>query len=101
MKQLLQKNMLLVLLLLLAFGSSYAQVTTSSVQGSVQDTEGEVLIGATVKATHEPSGSVYGAVTNIDGRFNLPNLRVGGPYSIEVSYLGFESQIFTGIANFN
>jgi hypothetical protein len=97
MKQLLQKNFLLVLLLLLAFSKGYTQVTTSSVQGSVQDTEGEALIGATVRATHEPSGSVYGAVTNIDGRFNLPNLRVGGPYSIEVSYLGFESQVFTGI----
>lgn len=89
--------MLIVLLLFLAIGSSYGQVTTSSVQGAVFDTEGEALIGATVKATHEPSGSVYGAVTNVDGRFNLPNLRVGGPYSIEINYLGFESQLFSGI----
>tara|TARA_R110002111_G_scaffold171_2_gene2177 strand:- start:1306 stop:1539 length:234 start_codon:yes stop_codon:yes gene_type:complete len=77
--------MLVVLLLFLAIGSSYGQVTTSSVQGSVLDNDGEALIGATVKATHEPSGSVYGAVTNLDGRFNLPNLRVGGPYSIEIN----------------
>jgi len=97
MRQLLQKKMLVVLLMFLAVGSSYGQVTTSSVQGSVLDNEGEALIGATVKATHEPSGSVYGAVANVDGRFNLPNLRVGGPYSIEINYLGFESQVFTGI----
>ena len=54
MRQLLQNKMLVVLLMFLAVGSSYGQVTTSSVQGSVLENEGEPLIGATVKATHEP-----------------------------------------------
>lgn len=98
MRQTLLKSFSISLIFLLLWsGMVRAQVTTSSVQGSVSDTEGEPLIGATVRAVHEPSGSVYGAVTNIDGRFNLPNLRVGGPYSIEVSYLGYDSQLFSGI----
>ncbi|MFC4874103.1 TonB-dependent receptor [Negadavirga shengliensis] len=97
MRQLLLKEFLVALMCVLIATQAYPQVTTSSVQGSVSDSDGETLIGATVRAVHEPSGSVYGAVTNIDGRFNLPNLRVGGPYSIEVSYIGYEPQVFAGI----
>ena len=84
-------------MLVLATGSLLAQVTTSSVQGSVTDDSGEVVIGATVRAVHEPSGSVYGAVTNLEGRFNLPNMRVGGPYTSVVSFIGFEPQTYSGI----
>lgn len=65
-----------------------SQVTSSSMTGQVTDTEGPVM-GATVVATHTPSGSIYGAITNDQGRFNLPGMRVGGPYSIEVSYIGY------------
>ncbi|GGZ21057.1 cell envelope biogenesis protein OmpA [Echinicola pacifica] len=75
----------------------YGQVTTSSIRGNVVDARGELLIGATVKATHGPSGSVYGAVTSIDGRFNLANLRVGGPYTLEISYIGFQALQITNI----
>jgi hypothetical protein len=74
-----------------------AQVTTSSIQGSVRDDSGESLIGATIRAIHEPSGSVYGSVTNVEGRFTLPNMRVGGPYTVEVSFIGYQSQTFSGI----
>lgn len=65
-----------------------AQVTTSSMSGRVTDSEGAV-IGATVVATHTPSGTTYGTVTNMDGRYNLNGMRVGGPYSVEVSYIGY------------
>jgi len=65
-----------------------AQVTSSSMSGRVTDAEGPVT-GATVVATHTPSGSIYGAITNDQGRFNLPGMRVGGPYSVEVSYIGY------------
>lgn len=65
-----------------------AQVTSSSMSGRVTDAEGPVM-GATVVATHKPSGSIYGAITNDQGRFNLPGMRVGGPYSVEVSYIGY------------
>ena len=92
------KNFLVsTLLMLLCATSLYAQVTTSSINGSVQDTKGEALIGATVRATHQPSGTTYGATTNAEGRFNIPNARIGGPYQIEVSYLGFANKTYNGI----
>lgn len=65
-----------------------AQVTTSSMSGLVTDAEGAV-IGATVIATHQPSGTTYGTVTNLEGRYNFNGMRVGGPYTVEISYIGY------------
>ncbi|TAK41302.1 MAG: TonB-dependent receptor [Saprospiraceae bacterium] len=78
---------------LLAFWqNAYSQgVTSANILGIVTDTKGEALIGANVLATHLPSGTVYGTATREDGRFNLPNVRIGGPYKIEVTYTGFET----------
>jgi hypothetical protein len=67
-----------------------AQVTTSSMAGLIKDTKGP-LPGANVKATHTPSGTVYLVATNSNGRFAIGNMRVGGPYRIEVSYVGYET----------
>lgn len=71
------------------FSSSYAQVTTSSMNGTVKDTKGETLPAATIVAVHVPSGSVYGAAARDDGRFNIPGLRVGGPYKVTASFIGY------------
>lgn len=79
---------LAVAFFLLIATAMQAQVTTSSMSGRVTDTEGAV-IGATVIATHQPSGTTYGTVTNMEGRFNLNGMRVGGPYSVEISYIGY------------
>ena len=70
-----------------------AQVTTSSMSGRVTDVDGAV-IGATVVATHEPSGTTYGTVTNLEGRYNLNGMRVGGPYTVEISYIGYGNNIY-------
>ena len=59
-----------------------AQVTTSSLSGKVTDPDKEAIIGATVQAIHEPSGTRYGAITNIDGRYTIQGMRAGGPYSV-------------------
>ena len=75
-----------------------AQVTTSALSGKVimQDTKEEV-IGATVQAIHEPSGFRYATVTNTSGRFTIQGMRNGGPYTVTVSYIGFETKTFKNI----
>lgn len=73
-----------------------AQVTTSSMSGRVTDVDGAV-IGATVVATHTPSGTTYGTVTNMEGRYNLNGMRVGGPYTVEITYIGYGDNVAEGI----
>ncbi len=75
-----------------------AQVTTSALSGKVTmaDTKEEV-IGATIQAIHEPSGTKYAAVTNSNGRFTIQGMRNGGPYSVAISYIGYETKTFRNI----
>ncbi len=80
------------LIALLFTVTAFSQVTTGTIVGVVRNAEGKGLVGASVEAIHEPSGSRYRTTTTADGRFNLPALRVGGPYTISVSYVGFEKQ---------
>ena len=74
-----------------------AQVTTSAVSGQVIDETGQAVIGATVLAVHEPSGTQYGAVTNMDGRYTIQGMRTGGPYKIEISYVGYKKSTYTDL----
>ena len=74
-----------------------AQVTTSVLSGKIIDDQNEYVIGATVVAVHEPSGTMYGAVTNVDGRYTIQGMRTGGPYKVEISYVGYKKAIFTDI----
>ena len=67
---------------------SFAQVTTSSLNGYVADEAGEALAGAAVIAVHTPSGTQYATIANESGRFNINGMRAGGPYRIEISFLG-------------
>jgi hypothetical protein len=85
------------LLMFLACAMSFSQVTTSGIKGSVSDETNSELPGANVIAVHNPTGTTYGAATNIDGKFNLVNLRVGGPYTITVSYVGYKDQAFSDV----
>ena len=77
-----------------AGGGAFAQgVTTGSISGVVKDAQGLAVPGATVTALHEPSGSSYEAVAREDGRFTMPALRVGGPYTVTAALAGFQSAI--------
>lgn len=67
-------------------------VTTASMNGIVKDVAGELLPSANVIAIHEPTGTKYGAYTTSDGRFNLPNLKIGGPYSVTATYVGYKKE---------
>jgi hypothetical protein len=81
-----------MLLLLLVSISAFAQVTTSSLTGIIKDNKGEASIGATVQATHIPSGTKYGVATNGEGRFTIQNMRIGGPYTVTISYIGSRTE---------
>ena len=80
--------MLILLAALFAGVSAFAQVTTSGLTGYVADEDGEPLIGAAVIAVHTPSGTQYSAVSNEEGRYVITGMRSGGPYRVEISYLG-------------
>ncbi|SHK36456.1 carboxypeptidase regulatory-like domain-containing protein [Xylanibacter ruminicola] len=95
-----QKRLLFLISLMLTFSLTLmAQVTTSSMAGKVtlNDANGEDVIGATVVAVHKPSGTRYTAVTNVNGRYTLTGMRTGGPYEVEVSYIGFQTKKYTDI----
>lgn len=92
-----QKRLLFLLALLMTFMSSaMAQVTTSSLSGTVV-ADGEEVIGATVDVVHKPSGTHYRAVTNDKGVYTINGMRVGGPYEVTVRCIGFAEQKTGGI----
>ena len=97
-KKLLQLRVALMLfsssLLVVLTGSGViAQgVTTSSISGVVADDKNEGLPGATVVAVHTPSGTQYGTTTNAGGQYNFPAVRIGGPYILTISYVGYTEQ---------
>ena len=74
-----------------------AQVTTASLSGKVADEDKEAIIGATVQAVHEPSGTMYGAITNVDGRYTIQGMRAGGPYTVSISYVGYQTNVFKDV----
>ena len=95
-----QKRLFLLVVTLLTLSlSAVAQITTSSMAGKVtfDDANGEEVIGATVVALHEPSGTRYTAVTNASGRFTIQGMRTGGPYEVTVSYIGYQPSVIKGV----
>ena len=87
------KNYILIVMsFFLATLITNAQTTTSNIKGVVLDESTEPLLGANIVAIHTPTGTKYGAITNEDGRFNMLNLRIGGPYEITISYVGFKTE---------
>ena len=86
----------LVLVMLFITVTMSAQVTTATMSGKVT-AQDEPIIGATIVAVHEPSGTRYGTVTNVSGQFNLQGMRTGGPYKVEISYVGYQTAIYKGI----
>jgi len=77
---------------------AYSQgVTTATIYGKITSSSGEPLAGVTVVARHDPSGTVYGATTRSNGEYTIPGMRVGGPYTLRASIVGYQSQERGGI----
>ena len=88
----LKKLLRFLVALLLIPSIFYAQETNSSIGGIIKTATGEPLVGATITATHVPTGTVYRVASRTGGRYNLYNLRPGGPYTLSVSYVGFANE---------
>ena len=91
------KKLVTLFIFIFTCSLSFSQVTTSSIKGVISDETSAGLPGANVVVVHTPTGTTYGAATDIDGRFNLVNLRVGGPYTVSVSYIGYNEQSFDNV----
>ena len=92
-----QKRLLfLVAVMLTVTLTAMAQVTTSGITGKVTANNDEI-IGATITAKHVPSGTIYRAVTNVSGRYAMSGMRSGGPYEVEVSYIGYKPKKFVDV----
>jgi hypothetical protein len=85
------KHLILVSLWMLFTPPLWAQVTTASLSGVARSEKNEPLKSATVKAIHTPSGITYSVLSREDGRFNIANMRVGGPYEVTVSFTGLQA----------
>lgn len=88
----LKRILFLFLTAFLVSTSLFAQITTSAIGGTVKSTTDEALSGATVVATHLPSGTKYITVTRPGGVFSIQNMRVGGPYLIEITFVGYKTE---------
>ena len=86
------KRLLLSAITILTVFYTFAQETTSQIQGTILTDAKQGLGGATVVALHTPTGTKYSTSTRKDGHYNLPGLRVGGPYTLTVSYVGFKEE---------
>jgi len=79
---------------LLSFGQG---TTTSEMRGNVTGPTGESIIGANVVAVHIPSGTTFGTATNENGDYQIPGMKIGGPYQVTVTYTGYNSAIADNI----
>ena len=77
------------LLCLLTSVFTHAQVTTATLSGTIQSKEGKPLAGSTVKIEFREAGISKTIITQNDGSFQVPNLRVGGPYKVTASFVGY------------
>jgi hypothetical protein len=93
-----QKLIAVFALVLLPFGQAQATtVTSATLDGSVNDTTGAVVSGATIRVEHEPTGAVKTVTSGGSGNFYQAGLRVGGPYTITVSAPGYRETVLEDI----
>ena len=88
----LKRILFLLVVALVASPLLFAQITTSAINGTVKNNADEPLVGATIVATHQPSGTKYSTVSRAGGQFSIQNMRVGGPYLIEITFVGYKTE---------
>jgi len=87
------KKILFLLLSAFAFQfTANAQITTSGMSGTIKNAKNEALTGATISATHMPTGTVYNVQSRANGRFDITNMNNGGPIKIKVSNINYRKE---------
>lgn len=98
MKLILRFSLFMLALVSLNISVAYSQgVTTAALKGKVVDQNGKPLFATTVLAIHTPTGTQYGTVTSEDGLFYIRNMKIGGPYTVKVSSVGYKSEEVKGL----
>ncbi|MBA4407914.1 MAG: carboxypeptidase regulatory-like domain-containing protein [Bacteroidota bacterium] len=97
MKKMLKIYLVLIALFMVVL-SGYTQVTMSSISGTVKSDKNELLIGVTIQVEHTPTGTKYYALTNNQGVYVLPAVRVGGPYTLQASFVGMANKTITDVS---
>lgn len=83
-----------ILFIILISSKIYAQgISTGSISGQINNQEEKPLVDANVVAIHQPSKTEYSTISRNNGRYNLPNLRIGGPYTLKISYVGYQKVV--------
>ncbi len=100
MKHLFKHSVIVGIILLMPFVVVAQGSTTSSMNGRIIDAGGQPLPGATILAVHTPSGTQYGGIANAEGYYTIQGMRPGGPYTIEVSFVGYNKKRFTDVQLF-
>ncbi|EHQ28427.1 TonB-dependent receptor [Mucilaginibacter paludis] len=73
-------------------GVANAQITSAVISGKIVDQKDQPLPGVTITAVNTSTGTKYGTQSNVDGRYSIPNVNAGGPYTISASFIGFKKQ---------
>ncbi len=97
MKVILRFSLLMLAIISLSVAGYSQGVTTSALKGQVVDQNGKPLFAATVLATHTPTGTQYGTITSEDGLFYFRNMKIGGPYTVRVSSVGYKTEEVNGL----
>ena len=97
MKKHLPKILLIALLVISTYTLWSQGSTTSSMNGTITDSNGEAIPGATVIAVHQPTNAQFGNITDVTGTYRLNNMNVGGPYTVTISFVGFETFTQAGV----
>jgi len=87
-----KKTIMMSLLSLFVTITSFGQITTSTLSGVIKNEKGEKLVGATINVVHQPTGTKYSSSTNAQGGYIIPGARVGGPYIMKVTYVGYKAK---------
>lgn len=91
------KKLLLSVMAVIVTQFALAQVTTSTLTGKITDSDQKGLANATIEAVHEPSGTRYRTLSQANGSYAIPGMRIGGPYTVTISFVGKGSETYSDI----